>query len=92
MQSARAIIKEAYNGYPNILTSEIVAYGYKGGFAWELSKGGSLLGPDQEPIWGVTVVRVHPREKMYDLSQCLSSEAQARAYIRAGFPKLVRTA
>lgn len=94
--TARDAIRRAFNYQPNLMTPRVVAYGWQGSFAWELSTGEgirirSIHGDGPVPaLWGVSVVWVPhdgPPVIQHDKSECFHSEADARAYIADMFVK-----
>jgi len=75
----RAVFKRAYNGAPNFMTPTVLGYGKRGDHLFEISTGQGLRG---DPIYGVTVLAV-TGERCPDLSTCVSTYAEARAYAKA---------
>lgn len=80
---AKDLFMQAYNGQTNIMTPDVLAYGFrgKGKFAYEISYGN--FGGDN--LYGVTVLvlRSTGYEKSPDLSKCLFSRKDAEDYLRS---------
>lgn len=89
-KSAPAIFKARFNGNPNIMTPDLMRYGWKDGLAYELAHGDSIPMRGQPPghIYGVTVLNPDGTDAERDgerLSTCLHSLPEALAYIQTGF-------
>ena len=70
---------EVYNGNKNIFTPNILGYGKRGDFLYELSWGDAIF-PRQPIIYGVTVITLSG-EKRHDLSQSFQRKADAESFI-----------
>jgi hypothetical protein len=78
----REMFRAAFNGNANLMTPRAVAFGIRGGRAWELSTGEGFRGAS---LYGVTVLDLDGKPD-HGASRSFLSEADARAYIKAGFP------
>lgn len=67
-----------YNGEKNFMTPNIVRYGQKGAFLYELSNG---RGFGDQLIYGVTVITMDGK-KCHSLSDCHQSMAEAEKAIK----------
>jgi hypothetical protein len=80
--NARDIFAKAHNGRPgrNFLTPDFISLGFapSGEYVVELSSG---MGINGQPMYGVTVVTVHPAEKSFEMSKVFFSLAEAREYV-----------
>jgi len=75
----KAKFAEVYNGNKNIFTPNILGYGKRGDFLYELSWGDAIF-PRQPIIYGVTVITLSG-EKRSDLAQSFNRKADAESYI-----------
>jgi len=75
----KIMFKIAYNGNPNIMTPDVIKYGSRGNFVYELSVG---EGFDRDNVYGVTVLDRINGEKRHDLSKCFGTEDKAYTYIQ----------
>lgn len=69
------------------MTPEVIRYGQKGNFVYELSTGDKCLGNE---MFGVTVAELNgnaPSIGRSDLSTCLHSKEEAEEYINNEFQK-----
>ena len=73
----------------NFMTQDILRYGWKGDFAYELSTCPGL-GRNATPLFGVTVIDGKTGQSDYARSQCLFSREEAEAYIASGFDRSLR--
>lgn len=86
--SARALFKRTYRNGPNLMTPDIIAYGWAGPLAWELSQGDGIRRRDgtASRLHGVTVLEDcggPEAAKRGDLCQAFETETEARDYIAA---------
>lgn len=73
----RNLFRAAFDGGKNFMTPDVIQYGQKGPWVYELSLG---EGFDRRPIYGVTVL-TRRGEKRHDLSVCMHSLSAAKLYI-----------
>lgn len=92
--TARAMIRQAYNGKANLMTPNAIDFGWKRHrtgtgdsdadgprYAWELSVGRGMSGNN---VFGVSLATEAGKPE-FKLSRAFSSEYDARAYIANGF-------
>lgn len=80
--TAARIIQTVYNGEKNFMTPNIIRYGWKGEFCYELSKGEGFGG---EMMYAVTVVTIDGKKQPMR-STSFSSFAVAESHIKKGLP------
>jgi len=78
-ETAYDMFQRVYEGSMNFMTPTIIRCGFKGIFAYELSKGEGI---SHQPIWGVTVLNKHTERRNHDLSKLFQSLNEAEHYIK----------
>ena len=76
---AKDVFKSVHYGEPNLMTPEVIEYGQRGRYVYELSRG-DFMG---RGLFGVTVVDGIARARADNLSKCMRSLENARAYIES---------
>lgn len=78
---ARAIFRDAYHGATNLMTPDVIRFGWTGDFAFEISKGDFM----HQPLFAVTVI--HATEgKQPDLSRSFGSDLDAAVAYATNLP------
>ena len=72
------IFEDVYNDQPNPLTPNVITYGRRSRYLYELSSS------DDDKMFGVTVINIK-KEKENDLCKCFFNLEDARRYITNRF-------
>lgn len=81
MRSNIDTFRLAYGNSRNMMTPDVIRYGRKNGFVYEISQG---EGFKREPIFGVSVA-TSEGERDHDKSAMFHSLADANTYVKRGF-------
>lgn len=65
----KQIFKSKFKGV-NIITPEVVGFGFRGDYAYEILRGSSLSG---ETIYRFSVINIETKEPEHELSKCYHS-------------------
>ncbi len=71
----RQIFEDVYKGSTNLMTPDVIGYGKKGRFIYELSEGRGIMGDN---LYGVTVLTLTGEKTK--LSKCFRLKAHAGGY------------
>ena len=69
---------KVFNGQPNPLTPDVIRYGSRHKYLYELTTGTGITG---QPIFGVTVIHKDKTEHDHELSEVFQSRQDAETYI-----------
>lgn len=73
----KSIFEDVYNDEPNIITPNVISYGRRSRFLYELAS------DDEDKLFGVTVIDIEKNKT--NLSRCFFDLEEARRYITNRF-------
>lgn len=74
----KQLFKEVFNGNKNIITPNVLKYGTRGLFAFEISYGDGF---DGETIYGVTLINKETRKHNHELSRSFNTRGEVTDYL-----------